>query len=415
MKKKMDRNYYLLLAGLVTSSLGTQIYDFAVAWYILDTTGKASIMSVYLAMNMLLRVFWGPVIAVHVDRMNKLRLVRKADLTVSVITLGISLMMFSSKSVFFQIAFLFVIGIVITIIGLVYNPSFAILFKNSMSDEQLISGNSIRSLVQNSRIILGAFISGILYSQIGFIGILVLNSITYLASAVIEMFIDDQETHIKSIQSKEKYFKRDFGEGIRYLLSKKDLLNILILFSFFNVFAHALSSVVIPYLFNQVFNSDPTLLSLSRGAFVLGLLVVSYLYINKTTPDKLNGLLKVGMGTNILAELTIIGMILLYINSLLNFKTFLVLFYLLYFAMGFTLKLFQIPFVTMLQKNIENDKFAKVTSIIDSILEISTPIGTILIGFSLDGLGIEATCMILAAGLLVSLVYLQLSKSVRRI
>lgn len=403
-----NKTYWYLILGLVISSLGTQIYDFSVSWYILDIYGNAMKMSLYLSIGIIIRVMLGPLIAVYIDRCNKLKLVIISDFIIGLICIFSACIIFFIKDYESQLIVLYINSIVLSIFSCIYSPSFSFIFKKQLQEEELMSGNSIRSMVQNSRIIVGSLIAGLLYSYIGIVGILIINGMSYIISAMIECFIPNPESNNKNLSSSNNNFIRDFKEGFQYLVKQKQLMRILIIFSFYNLISYALNVISIPFLFNQIFKSNATILSSSKAVYTIGLLIMSYVLSRRKTPQNISRLINFGLNINIFSEIILIICIFLSENNVINYTSFLILFYILYFAMGFTLKLFQIPFDTMVQKMVDDEVFGKVISLIDSTLELCTPIAAFLTGIIIDLYSFNTALLFISLGLGITLILIKL-------
>ena len=74
-----NKNFRLFYGGSVISQIGSLFVQFATVLFILDITGKATYMSIYLALSSLLFIVLQPILGAVTDRLNKVKVLYTID------------------------------------------------------------------------------------------------------------------------------------------------------------------------------------------------------------------------------------------------------------------------------------------------------------------------------------------------
>lgn len=69
--KKINKQFTLYLTGLIVSTIGNVIYELAISYWVLETTGSKSLMSLSLSIGMFVRMLLLPVAGAVGDSINK--------------------------------------------------------------------------------------------------------------------------------------------------------------------------------------------------------------------------------------------------------------------------------------------------------------------------------------------------------
>ncbi|MCB0014271.1 MAG: MFS transporter, partial [Anaerolineales bacterium] len=89
-KKSSLRTYFVLWGGQAISLLGSQLVQFALIWWLTETTGSATILSLASLVGLLPQVLLGPFVGVLVDRWPRRQTMFVADSIVALATLVLS-------------------------------------------------------------------------------------------------------------------------------------------------------------------------------------------------------------------------------------------------------------------------------------------------------------------------------------
>ena len=80
------KKFFVLWTSQAVSLLGSSLVQFALAWYLTMTTGKATVLAVATLIGLLPQVLLGPFIGPYVDRWDRKRIMITADIAVAAVT-----------------------------------------------------------------------------------------------------------------------------------------------------------------------------------------------------------------------------------------------------------------------------------------------------------------------------------------
>lgn len=219
-EKLWNKNFFLLWQGQLVSVLGDILYMFALEFWIYDITGSSALMGLLSTLTILPRVILGPFAGVFVDKWDKKKIIVLTDFIrgVFVTIIGAAAIMG-----FIEVWMVFAVGIISGICAAFFNPAAMAIKPEIVPKSKLIQANSATSLAQSGMSMIGNAIGGILYVAIGAPYLFFFNGISYLFSALTEVFMT--VPHIVNKESKLT-FKEDFKEGLRFMWNFKTLRNI---------------------------------------------------------------------------------------------------------------------------------------------------------------------------------------------
>ncbi|AZR72461.1 hypothetical protein BBF96_03130 [Anoxybacter fermentans] len=131
-------------------------------------------------------VIFGPFSGVLVDRVNRKKLIIIMDFVRGIIILVLTQLLLLDRLLYLNL----LIGtFLMSICSTIFNPAISALISNLVDDENLSKANSLENLSRNLTGILGAALGGLLLGFYGVAGIFFLNGISFLLSAILEIYI----------------------------------------------------------------------------------------------------------------------------------------------------------------------------------------------------------------------------------
>ena len=127
----------------------------------------------------------------------------------------------------------------------------------------------------------GPILAGILYGLLGIKVIVIINAVSFLLSAIMEMFLDIPDV-AKNDESTEKlvsmdFVKKSFGDmkdSFVYLKKeKKVVLATIASYAFCNIFLVPILSIVAPYFINVLLELPSEIYGIVEGVCVLGMIL----------------------------------------------------------------------------------------------------------------------------------------------
>jgi DHA3 family macrolide efflux protein-like MFS transporter len=262
--KLWNMNFFLLWQGQFVSAMGDVAYSIALGFWILAMTGSTALMGTLMAASSLPRVIISPFAGVVVDRSERKWLIVLMDMIrgIAVVIVGVA-----SYLGFIQIWMVFVAGIIIGTCGAFFNPAVGSIIPDIVDKRQLVQANSVFSIVQTASGIIGSSAGGILFKILGASFMFLFNGVSYLFSAVTEVFIK-----VPNIihEKKQLLFFADLKDGLRFVWHFRGLRTLMVTAGIINFFAVMGIMLILP-LFHQEKQLGPVLYGIIMGFFTGGL------------------------------------------------------------------------------------------------------------------------------------------------
>ena len=402
LKLLKNKNFSLLFAGNLVSQVGTTFYNFAIGWFILTLTESPLQAGLYLAFGAVLQVLLVPFAGVFVDRFNKVRILVVTDLLRGLSVLAAGFVLFILQNDAAILGLLYAVTFILALNGAFFGPSATALKPEIVKDEELNQANSFFSFINSIQLIVGIIAAGIFYVTLGIEWIFIINGLSFLLSAISEMFI---KTPLKD-KTKEialsvaSYFK-DFKDGFSYLKDKTGLLQFMFMALLLNVSIGPFFSNVLPFLFNLELNRPPLHLSIVQVAFSLGMLAGGIVVGSLGNRIVIRSALRQGLSVNALMFLIFCLLVALVSNGRMGYTLF-------YFSLTFAMFAFavanmwvNIPFNTGILRAVSPEIRGRVLALMGTISSGFVPLSMLISGALLEFLPVAAVVGILFSVCLV--------------
>lgn len=397
-ENKERSNLYLFAAGKMVSLFGTYIYTFAVSLYILRLTGSGTTFALSIMIGTLPGVLFGPVAGFLADRIDRKRMIVSLDfLSGSVVLTLLTLSMLYGL----RLSFLYAASFLLAVISTFFNTTFSAAIPRLVTDHKLVKINSYSRAIDSGSQILGPILAGVCFGFVSMELFLLINGISFILSAVSEIFIDfNFNKTIPVVEETGKKSRKTLGSDLRevFLFIRRNRLLALIMpvSISINFLMSASLSVVLPFFLNHSLGFTSSQYGIVEGAFSVGMLIAA-LIVGKLPekPKKRKGLIyaMIGMGFSLIA-MGIPG-----IEPLTNLPTQILFPAYIILAIFFALMLLlvDIPMAVVTQRLIPDHMRGRVMGIWSSVSTSLTPVGIILAGLTLDH--IPAYVIFFASGL----------------
>ncbi len=184
--KLWNLNFILLWQGQFVSSFGDSVYDISLGFWILAKTGSTAIMGILMATSVLPRVVLSPFAGVLADRLDKkwLMVITDGIRGITITLIGLAAILGKAEVWMVMIG-----GVVLGICGSLFNPAVQSALPIIINKEYLVKGNSAISLASTGVDIVGKSMGGFLFQFLGAPVLFLVNGISYIISAISELFI----------------------------------------------------------------------------------------------------------------------------------------------------------------------------------------------------------------------------------
>lgn len=267
--RKEKKNTNLFLWGKFVSLVGTYMYSFAMSLYILKQTGSGTTFALNLLLSVLPRVILGPIAGVLADRIDRRKMVVGMDI-LSGITI-LSLLPLSSIYGL-RIPFIYANTFLLSIINTFFTVTISASLPNLVRKESLMKINSYNQAAESVSSIISPILGGVFYHMLPLKLFIVLNGISFILSAISEMFIDfnfskrkTKETSADKLDLKGIF--DDMKTGFSFLRQQKALFSFIKLAILINFFFSPCMSVTLPFIINNTLSLSEIHFGFIQGAF----------------------------------------------------------------------------------------------------------------------------------------------------
>ncbi len=377
-----NKNFTLLFVGSFVSHIGTAFYNFAVGWFILELTASPLIAGLYIATGGIVQVLTTPIAGVFVDRLHKVRILYITDfIRGTAVLLGGILIALSSNGM--VIPLLFGITVILALNNAFFYPAVAAIRPDIVHRDRLNQANALFSFINSVQSIIGILLAGILYAFLGIELIFIINGISFIVSAISEMFI--RTPHPKRPVGAEppKVFA-DLKAGFAYMTQKHGFLTFMFAVLAINFAVSPIFANGFPYLFNVVLGKEAYHLSVAQVMFSVGMLTGGLLVGVVGAKLMIGKSIRVGLtGTGI--GIILIGFLMVAVSiDRLPYNTFMMLFLPTLFLTAFANVFLNVPYMTGLMRAIDQDVRGRVLAIMETLSGAMIPLSFALAGVVLE-------------------------------
>ncbi|WBW96425.1 MFS transporter [Oceanirhabdus sp. W0125-5] len=377
MEKRIEkvefRNRIYYIVGNFISLFGSSIYKFAIGLYVLKLTESGLFFAGSLIFSILPSIIMAPITGVIVDRVDKKKLIVIMDIINGCIFLMLFLLFITDN---ISLWIIYGTNMVIGVLADIFNTAFASSKPKFVFKENLMSINSIGSIISSISSILGPVVGGLIFGFIGLEMFVIFNGISFLISAIMEALIDfkiNEDTEKEVVQNKNSVgILEDMKGGFRYIKKREDVVYVIVLFIALNFYWSLSLSVPIPYITNNVLGLSSEIYGIIQGGFPVGMIIGAILVKRL----KVISYMKIIMNTNgIIGGALMVMTVAVVSNHLLGNLITVVIFTIMMCCIGICVSFINIPIMYFMQKEVEEEFRGRVWSAAICMVNIVVPIG----------------------------------------
>ena len=235
-----NRNFLLLWQGQLVSKIGSQAYAVAMMFWIKHATGSATLMGLIMMVSALPAVILGPFAGTFADRHSRRWILIGTDLISGISVLILAVVMFTSPdATSLLLVLLFVVSLVVSISAGFFQPAIGAAIPDLVPRNRVAAANSMSQFSVQIATFLGQGTGGVLFRLLGAPVLFLVDGISYIFSAVSEMFIQVPQTipeKANGWRQSARMFLTDTREGLRFVWTRVGLRNLIIVAAFLNFF-----------------------------------------------------------------------------------------------------------------------------------------------------------------------------------
>ena len=185
-KKLWNKDFVLMLQGGAFSTLGEILYSVAIGYWVYEKTGSSSLMGVMSSISMFMQMIVMPFSGTVIDRCNRKNVIVAMDALRGLLMLAVGALAFAEK---LSVEIVLTVSFLSSVCTVFFDPAVSTVILDIIPHEDMVRGQSVQNGVRGLLNLAGKAASGALIVAAGVPLVVVLNGISYLISAVTEVFI----------------------------------------------------------------------------------------------------------------------------------------------------------------------------------------------------------------------------------
>lgn len=411
-KNKEFLNVFLFSIANFISLFGTSVYNFAISLYVLKLTGSGLNFATTLTISILSTVLINPFAGALADRIDKKLLAVITDILNGILLLALYILTVKHT---LNLPMIYVSTFFLNVFSTIYGITIEAAKPNLVSSKLLISINSINKIIESISSIVGPMVGGIIFALIDIRLFIIINAFSFGISASLQIFMDFNFNCSNCEKSKGNLnFFTDIIYAINYLKTKKNVMNIFVVFIVLNFFIGLSINVPMPYIINNILKLSSNFFGIIEGFFSVGIILGALMikkFINKYSCTKITKTMNIILS---------ICMIAIGLSVMISYKIHDKNFYLIYFILimllaGIAIASIDIPLFYMLQQTIPDNFRGRVLGLGSSISKIILPIALIIAGALINLTPAYILPIVSGLGLCIfSILYIKIKKVVSK-
>ena len=275
-----NKNFIIIVIGQIISLFGNAIQRFSMSLYLLEFTGSTAAFANILAISTIPYILFAPIAGRLSDKINRKKIMVYLDLFCSILIGIYALILLRGRDSELIVA---IVMFMLSVCYTLYGPAVVSSIPQIVEEDKLTSANGIINQVGSVVNFLGPILAGVLYGLVGIKLIVIINAISFLVSAIMELFLDipdvvktDEDTDKGKVLSMD-FIKKSFidmGDSFIYLKKeKKIILGIIASYALCNIFLEPILSIVAPYFINILLELPSQVYGVVEGICVLGMIL----------------------------------------------------------------------------------------------------------------------------------------------
>ena len=252
-KKLWNKDYLLMLQGSAVSAIGDILYSVAIGYWVYETTGSSTLMGIMSSISMFMTMFVMPFSGTIIDKCNRKGIIVGMDGARGVIMLAVGALAFADK---LNVPVVLLAAFLASACTVFFSPAVSTLLIDIIPHDDMVRGQSVHSGINTFLNLVGKALSGALVAFLGVPLIIVLNGVSYLFSAVTELFITVPRTVHQGEAVTVRGVLKDFSTAIRTILKDKFLKLFIPSALILNLLGAGPSTLMLPFVLEKGFTVD---------------------------------------------------------------------------------------------------------------------------------------------------------------
>jgi len=270
---RWQTSFFSIWTGQQLSLIGSRLAQFALVWWLTDTTGSATVLASGMLVSLLPTVFVGPFAGALVDRWDRRTVMIVADGFIALVSAWLAYLFLADAM---QVWHVYVIMLARAAGGIFHLPAMSASTSLMVPQEHLPRVQGLNQAVQGGLNIVSPPLGALLLSLLPLHGIMAIDVATAIC-AIAPLFLVSipQPSRDLSEPGERGVIGRvwqDVGEGLRYVYEWRGMFYLLIIIALFNFLCYPKSALT-PILVTKHFGGGVLELGWMNSAFGVGFLI----------------------------------------------------------------------------------------------------------------------------------------------
>lgn len=288
--KLLNKNYVLLVQGNAISALGDILYSVAIGFWVYEASGSSALMGIMSSIAMFVRMFLLPFSGAIIDRCDRKHIIVGMDVVRGLLMLMVGYLAIKGS---LSIPLVLIVAFLSALCTTFFSPAISTALIDIIPSSRMVQGQSIYSSTQMILNLVGNAISGALVAFFGVGWIIIANGVSYLLSALSEVFICLPHCLHDQTQLSFKKVWQDMQTGLKIIINDHNLNFFIPYALIINFLGSGTMALMMPYLLAKGFNITEYgyAMGIMTIASLMGTLILSIL---KITPKQRYQILALG-------------------------------------------------------------------------------------------------------------------------
>ncbi|MGA1975849.1 MAG: MFS transporter [Conexivisphaerales archaeon] len=365
-----NRSFASLWAAQVISQSGDAVFDVALMWLVLVTTGSTALVGLTQAAVLVPSVLCAPVAGVYADRLNRRNLMIVSNLVQGVVTAAIALL-YVTASLSYSILIVFVLLLYTG--NQFFRAANSAIIPRIASREDLPAANSLFMLSTSANQLASYATGGVIIVVLGTAFPITYDSVTFFLAAALLTFVAKSYGQVKGGSTSgdiagEKSFGQDFREGLAYVTGAKIFRQLLMMGLLVNFLGAGVIALLAPYTKFWI-HGNASIYGFTLASYALGNIVGSIFLGKVNYRDYVGRLLFIG----------VIGFGILLVGA--GLVTSVPLALVIFCLLGLAQAVVNQPIQVLVQTQVPGELLGRTVTVMGAVLTASQPIAAVLSGW----------------------------------
>jgi MFS family permease len=265
------RSFAWLWSGQAFSRLGDSVYRVALAWWVLEKTGSATVMGKVFILSYAPMLLFALIGGVTVDRFSRMQVMFVADILRFLVLIGVAILAFGQL---LELWHVYLTSIILGTVEAFFQPAYTAVVPDIIPRESLNSANSLTSLSKQLARVVGPALSGVILQLGSTSTAFAVNAASFLVSAACLVPILKLSGPVVRAAVKSSVM-RDLQDGLKTVIRSPWLWITITIASILNVTQGGPYLVALPFLVKDRLHADAGTLGLVYSMFAVGSVIAT--------------------------------------------------------------------------------------------------------------------------------------------